>query len=109
MKKPAGKLARVVRHRLTAAARQDILDVYLRSEEMFGEAQADRCFAGLHDACAFLAANPRAARERDELGSQIRAHAYKAHVIIYETEGPGIAVLRIRHGREDWTASPLGD
>lgn len=43
--KRAGKPARAVAFKLSRGARQDIIDIYLHSEEAFGEAQADRYIA----------------------------------------------------------------
>lgn len=102
----AAKPARAVAYSLTKAARQDIIGIYLQSEERFGEAQADRYLAGLHEMFAFLAENPRAARERIEFAPPVRIHSYKAHLIVYEIERDDILILRLRHGHEDWQASP---
>jgi toxin ParE1/3/4 len=98
-----------VAYRLGVAARQDVIDIYLRSEEMFGEAQADRYLTDLYATFAFLGDNPSAARVRREFEPEVRIHPHKAHVIIYLVDQDGVLVVRIRHGREDWTSSPLGD
>jgi toxin ParE1/3/4 len=66
-----------VGYSLSKAARQDVIDIYLQSEDRFGEAQADRYLAGLFGAFAFLADNPRAARERREFDPPVRIHPYK--------------------------------
>ena len=76
---------------------------------MFGEAQADAYFSGLQTTFEFLAENPRAARERIEFRQSVRVYPYQAHVLVYLLEGNDILIVRIRHGREDWTASPSGD
>ena len=96
-------------HRLSRAARKDIVEIYLRSEEMFGEAQADRYLAGLYGVLAFLAENPRSARERIEFDPPVRVHPYKAHLVIYETDGDDVFIIRLRHGHEDWRPFPAGD
>ena len=50
---------------------------------------------------------PRAARLRHEIDPPVRAHPYKAHLIVYEIEAEdGIVVLRVRHSREDWHSDP---
>ena len=64
--------------------------------------QADAYAAGFWDTVAFLADFPRAARLRQEVDPPVRAHPYRSHLIVYAIEEDGIAVLRIRHGREDW-------
>lgn len=95
-------------YRFSKPADQDVIDIYLKSEEMFGEVQADRYLEGLYDTLAFLAENPMAARERTELQQPVRVHPYKAHLVIYRLDGQDILILRLRHGREDWQASPSG-
>ena len=94
--------------RLSRGARQDIIDIYLHSEEAFGEAQADRYIADLESTFAFLAAHPMAARERVELIPPVRIHPYRAHLIVYRLDGDDVLILRLRHGRADWHASPTG-
>ncbi|HKP79674.1 MAG TPA: type II toxin-antitoxin system RelE/ParE family toxin [Phenylobacterium sp.] len=90
------------------AARQDIIEIYLRSEEAFGETQADRYVADLESTFAFLAEHPMAARERFEFAPPVRIHPYRAHLIVYRLDGGDVLILRLRHGREDWHASPIG-
>ena len=96
-------------YRLSVAARQDVIDIFLRSEEMFGEAQAARYHADLHATFAFLGDNPGAARVRREFEPEVRVHPHKAHVIVYVVDDDEVLIVRIRHGREDWATSPLGD
>lgn len=73
--------------------------------DRFGAAQADRYHDGLLETFAFLTGFPRAARERHELTPPVRAFRYKAHVIVYELdEADNVVILRVRHGREDWTS-----
>jgi len=52
-----------------------------------------------------ISANPKMARERAELPPAVRVHPFKAHVIIYQIEGDGVSIIRIRHGREDWLST----
>jgi len=47
--------------------------------------------------------------ERNDGDSRMRILPFKAHIIVYAIEGQIVLVMRIRHGREDWQASPLGD
>ena len=105
----ASRPVRAVGYRLGLAARQDVITIYLSSEEMFGEAQADRYLAGLRSTFDFLASNPRSARERREFEPPVRIHRYRAHVIVYAVDDEGVLIIRVRHGHEDWVSSPLGD
>lgn len=81
------------------------MTIYLAGLDQFGVDQADRYHDGLERTFAFLAQTPRAVRMREELDPPVRAHPFKAHVIVYdETEG-GVLILRVRHGREDWVSA----
>ena len=92
-------------YRLTRAATDDLLTIYLAGLELFGVAQADRYHDGLERMFAFLAETPRAARLREELNPPVRAHPFKAHIIVYDETDDGILILRVRHGREDWIST----
>ncbi len=95
-------------YRFTKAATDDLLTIYLAGLEQFGVAQADRYHDGLERTFAFLAETPRAARMREELNPPVRAHPFKAHIIVYDETGDGVLILRVRHGREDWISTPEG-
>lgn len=92
-------------YRLTRAATDDLLTIYLAGLEQFGVAQADRYHDDLERMFAFLAETPRAARLREELNPPVRAHPFKAHIIVYDETDDGILILRVRHGREDWIST----
>lgn len=87
-------------------AREDFLRLYLQGYDQFGPNQAETYTAGLMAAVELLAAHPLMARERTEYDPPLRLHRYGSHLIVYRAEGAGIHVLRIRHGREDWSLDP---
>ncbi len=91
-------------YRLTRAAADDLVTIYLQGLDMFGAAQADKYHEGLEGAFRFLAAYPRAARLRAELTIPVRAYPYKSHLVVYRADPGGILIVRVRHAREDWTA-----
>jgi len=91
-----------VRPRLTRAAEEDVIHVYLESARLFGRLQADRYLDGLERAFDFVAEHPLAARERREITPPVRIHVYGAHIIVYLVEPDGVLILRIRHGHENW-------
>lgn len=95
--------------RLSRKAEDDIIQLYLSGVRDFGAAQAEGYYAGLEPVLTFLANYPSAARERREINPSVRIHRYRSHLIVYVIEDPGILVLRIRHGREDWAMSPGGE
>ncbi|CAN5661823.1 hypothetical protein BH10PSE14_BH10PSE14_35550 [soil metagenome] len=94
-------MSRAVRFR--PAAEDDIRAIYRNGFVEFGREQADRYHDGLDAVFDFLARYPRAARLREEIDPAVRAHPYKAHLIVYELgDGDLVTILRVRHGHEDW-------
>lgn len=92
-------------YRFTRAATDDLVALYLEGLEQFGPVQAARYYDDLQRVFVFLAANPRAARLREEINPPVRAHPFKAHIVVYDCADDGVVILRIRHSREDWIAS----
>jgi toxin ParE1/3/4 len=109
LKKSEAKFGPGVAYRLSLAARQDLRTIYTDSESAFGEIQAGRYITGLRRTLAFLADNPRAARERAEFEPPVRVHRYGSHVVVYVLDAEDVLVVRIRHGREDWAGTPSGN
>ncbi|GJE15155.1 hypothetical protein FOHLNKBM_6233 [Methylobacterium longum] len=62
-------------------------------------------YDGLFAAFALLASQPRLARLRDEFTPPVRLHPYQAHMIVYVEEGPGVLIVRVLHGRQDWESA----
>lgn len=94
------------RYRLSRAAADDIAAIFIEGIDRFGLAQADRYHTDMTATLDFLARYPRAARLREEIESPVRIHRYGSHLIVYEEADDGILVLRVRHGREDWSTDP---
>lgn len=96
------------RYRLSPQATDDVLAIYLQGFELFGQRQADAYQDELERTFERLAAFPQIGRLREDLTPEVRTFATGSHVIIYDPQGTDVTILRIRHGREDWTADPLG-
>lgn len=88
-------------------ADEDFRRLYLQGYDRFGPNQAEHYVAGLMAVIELLAAQPTMARERAEYDPPLRLHRYGSHVIVYRAEAPGIHILRLRRGREDWSVDPL--
>lgn len=88
--------------RLTKAAEEDLIAIFLESATLFGEAQAEKYYRGLAKAFGSIALNPEMARERKELSPPMRILPHGSHLIVYRVEIDAILIVRIRHGREDW-------
>ena len=89
-------------YRLTQAAEDDLVNIYLDSIRLFGRAQAEHYYAGLHATFDFLGQNPNAARERRQIQPSARMHPHKSHLVFYQLEDQGILIIRIRHAHENW-------
>lgn len=96
-------------YRISRKAEEDIIHIHLTGVRRFGQAQAERYHEGLERVFEFLGDHPFAARERAELTPPVRIHPYKAHIVVYVTDGEGVLILRLRHGREDWISDPAAD
>jgi toxin ParE1/3/4 len=90
-------------YRLTRKAEEDIIHLYVEGVRRFGIGQAETYYAGLHRTLEFLAANPKAARERPEIAPTTRVHPYRAHLVVYTVDESDVLVIRVPHSREDWT------
>ncbi len=95
-------------YRLATRAAEDILAIYLQGYDLFGQRQADAYQDDLERAFRRLAEFPSMGRLREHLTSEIRTLPAGSHVIIYETRPPDVIILRVRNGREDWLADPMG-
>jgi len=92
---------------LSVEAEEDIIAIAEQGVRMFGSEQARRYHDDLFTVLDLIAANPRMAREREEISPPVRIHPFKAHLVVYRIEANGeIFMIRIRHGQEDWASDP---
>ena len=90
---------------LSSPAFDDLVGIYLTGVDLFGVVHAKGYHAGLARTFDFRAEYPRAARLREELRPPVRVFRYKAHMVIYDLDDEDVVtILRVRHGREDWTS-----
>lgn len=95
-------------YKLSVKAEEDILHILVEGMRLFGSVQAEQYHAGLEQAFEFLAASPKAARERTEINPPVRVHPYGSHMIVYIIQpSRDVFILRVRHGREDWISDPV--
>jgi toxin ParE1/3/4 len=91
--------------KLSVEAEEDIIAIAEQGVRMFGVDQAKRYHDELFVLFDLIAANPRIARERNEIEPPVRIHLFKAHLIVYQVEdNERIFIVRIRHGHEDWAS-----
>lgn len=95
-------------HKLSRAAEEDIVSIYVEGAALFGFDQAERYHAELEQVFRFLADNPEAARERMEISPPVRCHPHGSHIVIYLIQDDrDVLILRVRHAREDWEGDPV--
>jgi len=93
---------------LSLEAEEDIISIAEHGVRLFGAAQARRYHGELFDVLDLIVANPRMAREREEISPPVRIFSFKAHLIVYRIEVNGeIFVIRVRHGHEDWASNSI--
>ncbi|MEM1105511.1 MAG: type II toxin-antitoxin system RelE/ParE family toxin [Pseudomonadota bacterium] len=90
--------------RVEARARDDLEQISLEGRRLFGPKQSSVYGAELKNAMSRLLDFPFAFPERTEFDPPVRVCRHKAHVILYRVEGDTVLILRVRHGREDWSA-----
>lgn len=97
-----------MRFSLSVEAEEDIIAIAEQGVHMFGSTQARRYHEDLFAVLDLVAANPRMAREREEISPPVRIYPFKAHLIVYRIEENGVIfVIRIRHGHEDWASDTV--
>ena len=84
-------------------AEADIAGINREGIRLFGVQQAQHYAAGLTQAFRLIADYPQASPVREGMTRSVRTRPYGVHVILYEITGDTALILRICHGREDWT------
>jgi len=90
-------------YRLSSAADEDMVRIFMQSEASFGMAQAEKYIAAMFKVFDKLAEFPRLARLRAEIEPPAYGHSFQSHIIFYDIdENNDIQIIRIRHTAEDW-------
>ncbi|MEH3123995.1 MAG: type II toxin-antitoxin system RelE/ParE family toxin [Sphingomonas phyllosphaerae] len=90
---------------LSAEADRDLAELIASGLERYGLAASDRFVARLREAFEMIDSFPRIARLRDEIDGATRGFPVGVHIIFYQVDdADDVLILRIRHGREDWSA-----
>lgn len=91
-------------YRRSGQADADYFAIYRYGVEHYGVVRADQYADPLDRAFDMLATFPRSARVRTEIDATVRAHPVGVHIVLYEVdENDDVVILRIAHGRSDWT------
>lgn len=93
---------------LSVQAEEDIVSIAEEGIRIFGAMVAQQYYDELYALLELIAANPKMARQRQEISPPVRIHPFKAHLIVYRiSEDGSVFVIRIRHGHEDWAGDSI--
>lgn len=90
--------------RLSAEAREDLIDALIFGLATFGETQALKYRASLERAFDSIAAFPKMARERSEFLPPLRIHHHVSHYIAYTIKDDHVLIVRIVSNDADLNA-----
>lgn len=86
----------------TAAAKEDLINIWLYTYKNWGEKQADLYVDDLERAFLLLADAPLICRLREELIPPVRIHHFNHHLVIYVETKDGISLVRVLHESSDY-------
>jgi toxin ParE1/3/4 len=95
--------------RLKPAALTDLENIWNFTATRWSADQADEYVQGLYAAFERISENPLIVRERIEFTPPVRIYNFKSHIVVFREEPDHIAIIRIRHGSEDWANYPQGN
>ena len=91
-------------YRLSKAAENDVINIYVDGAIMFGQEQAEHYHAGLETTLKMLAEYPYSGKEQLSITPPVRIFTFRSHLIIYSIDRHDILVLRVLNARQDWIA-----
>ena len=95
--------------KVSQQAEEDLADIFEAGVVNFGFDTAVRYHDRLERIFELLVSAPQIARLRIEYDPPVRVYPVGAHIVVYSVQPGGtIEIIRVRHGREDWTADPAG-
>lgn len=92
-------------YRLSPEAKQDLDDIFDYVAREAGIATAERLIDDITDRLPFLASNPAAGRQREELEAGARSFPVGSYIVYYRRSPIGIDIARILHGKRDQATS----
>ena len=86
---------------LSPQAKDDLVEIYDRSLDDWGDEQADRYLAGLYATFDSAGISPFAGWARPEIGEDVRSRLFGSHVVFYANRSGRVEILRIFHQSRD--------
>jgi toxin ParE1/3/4 len=96
-----------MRLKFSRLAEEGVISIWRKGARTVGADQAERYHTKMAQAFEIIAANPKIAREREEISPLVRVHPYGAHLIVYEIDETTVFILRVRQHCEDWIRACL--
>lgn len=87
--------------RVTPRAFEDLKNIGRYTLSQWGRQQCDAYLRGLDARFAWLAQQPLAGRQRDEVAPGYRSYRHEAHIIFYLIRDSGIDIIGIPHQAMD--------
>ena len=84
----------------TRSAKEDLLDIWLYTQETWGEAQADRYQDDLHGCCEQIAAGTVHAKPVPTIDG-VKSHHCRHHYLFFVEQRETIVVIAVLHERMD--------
>jgi len=91
-------------YRLSDAAENDIIDIYVDGVIVFGAEQAAQYHDALQTTLNMLAEYPQSGKEQVFINPPVRIFTFRSHLIIYSIAHHDILILRVLNARQDWKA-----
>ena len=89
------------RHKFTAHAQNDLVNIIGHTLQNWGGVQAEKYIDGLEALAAKLAHSPALGARRDALQKDLLSFPYKSHVLYYTRTKVGITISRVLHQSMD--------
>jgi toxin ParE1/3/4 len=86
-------------YRLTKAAEDDLLDMFIYGFETFGRRKAEEYRRRMIRCFNLLAENPRLGRGVEQFAAGARRHEHAQHVIFYDEQPYDVRIIGIVHVR----------
>jgi toxin ParE1/3/4 len=93
----------MTRYRLTPKARADLSHIWHNTQETWGSDQAERYLREIEQALERLGENPALALNSDHIRKGYLRFRVASHVLFFKRRDTIIEVMRILHGRQDFT------
>ena len=92
-----------MRARLSKRAGNDLIDMYLYSEQEFGAAQAERFRQELLDRFEQIAHWPAIGRTQKGVIAEVRVLFHRMYAIAYQVRTVHVLIVRVLHPNSDWS------